>query len=106
MQEYKVSLFLLVIIVGRLVILDQIVICWNPTGLGLSMMLQGKVKLKILPHLNMSILIGDVGKGNIICENANLKFAKTVKKHSNKRSMPICHHCGITGHIWPKCPQL
>jgi hypothetical protein len=39
------------------------------------------------------------GKGNIICENANLKSAKTIKKHSNKRSMPTYHHCGITGHI-------
>jgi hypothetical protein len=46
------------------------------------------------------------GKGNIICENANLKSAETVKKHSNKRSMPTCHHCDITGHIRPKCPQL
>jgi hypothetical protein len=27
------------------------------------------------------------GKGNIICENVNLKFAETVKKYSNKRSL-------------------
>jgi len=46
------------------------------------------------------------GKGNIICENANLEFAETVKKHSNKRSLLTCHHCSITGHIRPKCPQL
>jgi hypothetical protein len=46
------------------------------------------------------------GKGNIIHENANLKFVKTVKKHSNKRSLPTCHHCGINGHIRPKCPPL
>jgi hypothetical protein len=32
------------------------------------------------------------GKGNIICENANLKSAETVEKHSNKRSLPTCHH--------------
>jgi hypothetical protein len=55
-----VSLFLLVIIVGRLVILGQIVICWNPTGLGLSRILWGKVKLKILPQQNMSLRIGDI----------------------------------------------
>jgi hypothetical protein len=46
------------------------------------------------------------GKGNIICENSNLKSTETVKKHSNKRNLPTCHHCGITGHIRPKCPQL
>jgi hypothetical protein len=39
------------------------------------------------------------GKGNIICENANLKSPEIVKKHSNKRSLPTSHHCGITGHI-------
>jgi hypothetical protein len=46
------------------------------------------------------------GKDSVICKNANLQSAETVKKHSNKRSMPTCHHCGITGHIRPKCPQL
>jgi hypothetical protein len=44
------------------------------------------------------------GKGD--SENANLKFSETVKKHSNKRSLPTCYHCGITCHIRPKCPQL
>jgi hypothetical protein len=39
------------------------------------------------------------GKGNVICKNANHNFAKNVKKHSNKRSLP-------TSHIRPKCPQL
>jgi len=46
------------------------------------------------------------GKGNIVCKNANHIFAEKVKHHSNKRSLPTCHHCGITGHIRPKCPQL
>jgi len=45
-------------------------------------------------------------KHNVICKNANLKFAETVKKHSNKRNLPTCHHCCITGYIRPKCPQL
>jgi hypothetical protein len=39
------------------------------------------------------------GKGNIICKNANHNFAENTKKHSNKRSLPTSHHCGITGHI-------
>jgi len=46
------------------------------------------------------------GKGNVICKNANHNSAENVKKHSNKRSLPTSHHCGITGHIRPKCPQL
>jgi hypothetical protein len=44
------------------------------------------------------------GKGNIICKNANYNSAENVKKHSNKRSLPTCHHCGITDHIRLKCP--
>jgi hypothetical protein len=39
------------------------------------------------------------GKGNIICENTNIKFAETVKKHSNKRIMSTCHHYSIIDHI-------
>jgi hypothetical protein len=39
------------------------------------------------------------GKGNIVCKNANHIFALKVKQHSNKRSLPTCHHCGIIGHI-------
>jgi len=46
------------------------------------------------------------GKGNVICKNANHNSAENIKKHSNKRSMPTCHHSGITGHIRSKCPQL
>jgi transposase-like protein len=46
------------------------------------------------------------GKGNVVCKNANLNSVENVKKHSNKRSLPTCHHCGITGHIRSKCPQL
>jgi hypothetical protein len=46
------------------------------------------------------------GKGNVICKNANHNSAENVKKHSNKRSFPTCHHYGIVGHIRPKCPHL
>jgi len=41
------------------------------------------------------------GKGSIVCKNANHISAEKVKQHSNKRSLPTCHHCGITGHIRP-----
>jgi len=46
------------------------------------------------------------GKGNIICKNENHISAEKVKQHSNKISLPTCYHCGITGHIQPKCPHL
>jgi hypothetical protein len=46
------------------------------------------------------------GKGNVICKNANRNSAENIKQHSNIRSLPTCHHCGITGHIRLKCPQL
>jgi hypothetical protein len=46
------------------------------------------------------------GMGNIMCKNANHISAEKVKQHSNKRSLPTCHHCGITGHIRSKCPHL
>jgi hypothetical protein len=46
------------------------------------------------------------GKGNVICKNANHNSTENVKKHLNKRSLPTCHHCGITGHIRSTCPQL
>jgi len=32
------------------------------------------------------------GKGNVICKNANHNSEENVKKHSNRRSLPICHH--------------
>jgi len=46
------------------------------------------------------------GNGNIVCKNDNHISAEKVKQHSNKRSLPTCHHCSITGHIRPKCPHL
>jgi hypothetical protein len=39
------------------------------------------------------------GKGNIVCKNANHISVEKVKQHSNKRSLPTYHQCGITGHI-------
>jgi hypothetical protein len=41
-----------------------------------------------------------------MCKNANHIFVEKIKQHSNKRSLPTCHHCGITGHIQSKCPHL
>jgi hypothetical protein len=49
----------------------------------------------------------DKGKALVIsCENANIKPAVPIMEHSKSRSLPTCHHCGITGNIRPQCPQI
>jgi hypothetical protein len=50
--------------------------------------------------------ISQRGKDFVVCENVNLKFAETFKKHFSKRSQPTCYHCGVSGHIRPHCPQI
>jgi hypothetical protein len=50
--------------------------------------------------------ISQRGKEFVICENANLKFAKSFKKHFSKQSQPTCYHCGVSRHIRPHCPQI
>jgi len=45
-------------------------------------------------------------KGNIVCKNTNHISPEKVKKHSNKKGLPTCHHCGITCHIQLKCPHF
>jgi len=49
----------------------------------------------------------DKGKTFVIvsCENANIKLAVPVIKHSKSRSLVTYHHCGIVGHIRPNCCQ-
>jgi hypothetical protein len=41
-----------------------------------------------------------------ICENANLKFTESFKKHFIRQSQPTCFHCGVFGHIKLHCPQI
>jgi hypothetical protein len=50
--------------------------------------------------------ISQRGKDFVICENANLKFAESFKKHFSKRSQPTCYHYGVSGHFRPHCPQI
>jgi hypothetical protein len=50
--------------------------------------------------------ISQRGKDFVICENANLKFAESFKKHFSKQSQSTCYHCGVFGHIRPHCPQI
>jgi len=47
----------------------------------------------------------DKGKAIMVsCENDNT--TPTKSKHSTKRSLPTCHHCGMVGHIRPNYVQL
>jgi hypothetical protein len=49
----------------------------------------------------------DKGKAVIIsCEKANIIPPVPVMTHSKSRKLPTCHHCGVTGHIRPHCPQI
>jgi hypothetical protein len=49
----------------------------------------------------------DKGKTIVIvsCENANIKPAILVIKHSNTRNLPTCPHCEIVGLIRKNCCQ-
>jgi len=47
-----------------------------------------------------------VDKGKGIIRGEIIVAAEPVKKSLTKRSPPTCHHCGISGHIRPMCPQL
>jgi hypothetical protein len=72
-------------------------------------MLPKKAVLRNPLQINMAlptrdIYLKEVRKDFVIYKNANLNSAEIVKKHSNKRSLPTCHHCSITSHIHPKCP--
>jgi len=50
--------------------------------------------------------ISQRGKDFVICENANLKFVESFKKHFSKKSQPTCYHCGVSGHFRPYCSSL
>jgi hypothetical protein len=39
-------------------------------------------------------------------KNSKSKYVPPHKRQPTQRFVPICHHCGISGHIRPKCPQL
>jgi len=76
-----------------------------PTGLGLSRLSLKSAKLRILLLINMSRPLGDIYLKKIrtlFCVRMlNPQFAEHVKKHFSKQRQPICHHCGVTRHIWP-----
>jgi hypothetical protein len=50
--------------------------------------------------------IAYVDKGKEIIRGEAKISEEPVKDLPSKRSLPICHHCGINGHIRPNCPQL
>jgi hypothetical protein len=46
-----------------------------------------------------------VDKGKAIIGGEGLVDAEIINKPPTKKSPPICHHCGVSGHIRPRCPQ-
>jgi hypothetical protein len=46
-----------------------------------------------------------VDKGNSVIGGEGLIYVEIIKKPPTKRSPPICHHCGVSGHIQPRWPQ-
>jgi hypothetical protein len=50
--------------------------------------------------------ISQKGKDFVICENDNIKFVESFKKHLSKISQPTCYHCCVSGHFRPHYPQI
>jgi hypothetical protein len=46
-----------------------------------------------------------VDKGNAVTGGEVPVGTEIIKKPPTKRSPPICHHCGVSSHIRPRCPQ-
>jgi DnaJ-class molecular chaperone len=44
-------------------------------------------------------------KGKAVIGGEGQVNAEIIKQPPTKRSPPICHHCGVSGHIQPRCPQ-
>jgi len=47
-----------------------------------------------------------VDKGKAVIDGDVLVVAKSSQKPPTKRKPPICHHCGLSGHIRPQCSLL
>jgi hypothetical protein len=41
----------------------------------------------------------------VFVKPTGLVDAEIINKPPTKKSPPICHHCGVSGHIRPRCPQ-
>jgi hypothetical protein len=46
-----------------------------------------------------------VDEGKAVMEGEVPTTAQPPQKPSTRRKPPTCHHCGVSGHIRPKCPQ-
>jgi hypothetical protein len=45
-------------------------------------------------------------RGKAIIGGDVLTITEPTQKPPTMRGPPICHHCGLSGHIRPKCPLL
>jgi len=39
-------------------------------------------------------------------EHSKTKYFPPHKRQPTQKFVPICHHCGLSGHIQPKCPHV
>jgi hypothetical protein len=39
-------------------------------------------------------------------EHSKTKYVPPHRRQSTQKFVPICHHCGLSGHIRPKCPHV
>jgi hypothetical protein len=46
-----------------------------------------------------------IDKGNTVIGGEDMAISEFIQKPPTKRSPPIWHHCGVSGHIRPRCPQ-
>jgi hypothetical protein len=45
-------------------------------------------------------------KDKNIERDSKSKYVPPHKRQPTQRFVPRCHHCGVSGHIRPKCPEL
>jgi hypothetical protein len=39
-------------------------------------------------------------------EHSKTKYVPSHRRQPTQKFVPICHHCGLSGHIRPKCPHV
>jgi hypothetical protein len=39
-------------------------------------------------------------------EHSKTKYVPPHRRQPTQKFIPICHHCGLSGHIRPKCPHI
>jgi hypothetical protein len=64
------------------------------------------VMLVKVEEVNVNIAYFDKGKNSCMNNCEKPKSKSNLGKQTQVKFVPICHHCGIVGHIRPNCCQL